>query len=145
MAGKTGRPAKYTEDVIGRLEQAIAMGASFKLACQYAGITEQTLSRWRASKSGLSERLEKAEGVAAVKWLAKIEQAANTQWQAAAWKLERRYPQDYGRTVQEHQGRDGGPIQIDDASFTDVERRRRLLAILNTGTDPVAGSNDSPD
>ena len=40
-------------------------------------------------------------------WLAKIEQAANQgHWQAAAWKLERRYPQEYGRTVQnvEHSG-----------------------------------------
>ena len=42
-----------------------------------------------------------------------IEQAAKDgTWQAAAWKLERRYPQEYGKTVQEHQGKDGGPIQV---------------------------------
>ena len=33
-------------------------------------------------------------------------------WQAAAWKLERRHPQDYGRTITEHQGNDDAPIAI---------------------------------
>jgi hypothetical protein len=40
------------------------------------------------------------EGQAGVKWLAKIErEASEGSWQAAAWKLERRYPNDYGRKV----------------------------------------------
>jgi hypothetical protein len=49
-----------------------------------------------------------------VKWLARIEQAASEHWQAAAWKLERRYPKDYGRSVQQHEvgGPDGGPLTI---------------------------------
>ena len=47
-------------------------------------------------------RVEEAKGKAVVGWLAKIEKAASEgSWQAAAWKLERRYPEDYGRRVQE--------------------------------------------
>lgn len=104
------RPTKYSETVVQQLEHAISLGASFKLAAQSAGITEETLIQWRKRKIGLSERLLRAEGEALVKWLAKIEQAANDDWRAAAWKAERRYPQDYGRTIQEHQGKDGQEI-----------------------------------
>jgi hypothetical protein len=44
--------------------------------------------------------------------LAKIEKAASdNNWAAAAWKLERRYPDVYGRTVQEHTGKDGKAIE----------------------------------
>ncbi len=47
-----------------------------------------------------------------LQWLAKIEKAASDgAWQAAAWKLERRYPHVYGRVVNEHVGRDNGPIR----------------------------------
>ncbi len=126
-------PAKYTEETIGRLEQALAMGAKFHLACKYAGITEETLSQWRKRKPGFTERLQKAQGSAAVKWLAVIEKAAQSgTWQAAAWKLERLYPQDYGRTIQEHQGRDGGAIQLEttdarDRLLFEVEERRARI------------------
>lgn len=33
-------------------------------------------------------------------------------WRAAAWWLERRYPDEYGRQRIEHTGKDGGPIEI---------------------------------
>ena len=31
---------------------------------------------------------------------------------AAAWKLAHRYPQMYGKTVEEHTGEDGGPVSV---------------------------------
>lgn len=105
------RRLKYTPERVAAIERAIAMGATYRLACKYAGISEDTFARWRKSAE-FAERLEKAEGAAALGWLAKIERAANEgTWQAAAWKLERLYPQEYGRTVQEFQGRGGGPIE----------------------------------
>ena len=102
---------KYTPETVKRITDAIKLGATYKLASAYGGITFQTFNLWREQKPAFAARIAEAEGKAAVKWLAKIEQAASDgNWQAAAWKLERRYPQDYGRTVQEHQGKDGGPI-----------------------------------
>ena len=79
------------------------------------GIDYMTFNRWRESKSEFREAIKDAEGRAVVKWLAKIEQAATEgTWQAAAWKLERRYPHDFGKTVQENQitGKDGAPLTI---------------------------------
>lgn len=92
------RKTKYTPETIERLTQAIKLGASYDLACKYAGITFQTFNEWRKEKAEFSERVKEAEGMAAVGWLAKIEKAAsNGAWQAAAWKLERRYPEEYGQ------------------------------------------------
>ena len=83
---------KLTPDVQKRICDAIAIGATYDLAAKYGGVTYETLNQWRKTKPQFSEAVKEAEGRAAVGWLAKIEQAANQgHWQAAAWKLERRY------------------------------------------------------
>lgn len=102
------RRTKYTPEVVQRLTQAISMGATYELACKYAGLHYDTFNEWRKAKPEFSDAVEKAEGQAVVGWLAKIEKAANDgEWTAAAWKLERRYPQQYGRKVTEHTGEVG--------------------------------------
>jgi hypothetical protein len=109
-----GRRSKYTPEVEQRILQAIELGATYELAASYGGITFETFRVWRKTKPAFSEGIKAAEGKGAIKWLAKIEAAANDHWQAAAWKLERRYPNDYGKTVQEqqHTGKDGEPFSI---------------------------------
>lgn len=94
------RRSKYTPEVVRRLTDAIRLGATYELACAYAGISEDSFARWRAKYADFAEAIKEAEGGAAVGWLARIEQAAKDgTWQAAAWKLERRYPEQYGRQV----------------------------------------------
>jgi transposase len=103
-----GRKHIPIEPYIDKLEQAILIGATYELAALYAGVSKRTFERWRkefdTAKDGtplaqLRDRLLQAEGRAAVTWLAKIEKAASEgNWQAASWKLERRYPDQYGRT-----------------------------------------------
>jgi len=98
------------EPYIDKLEQALAIGATYELAAMYAGISVGTFAKWReqAAKAApetplgrLRDRLIQAEGRAAIGWLAKIEKAASEgDWHAAAWKMERRYPDQYGRKVQ---------------------------------------------
>lgn len=97
-----GRRSKYTPEVVQRITQAIELGATYELACGYAGISTATFYDWQNKKPDFLEAIKAAEGRASVKWLAKIEQAASEgTWQAAAWKLERRYPTQYGRSVQD--------------------------------------------
>src|SRR5687768_14410785 len=101
-----GRRSKYTPDVVKRLTDAIKLGATYELACNYAGIHIDTFCHWRNTRPEFSEAVKEAEGAGAVGWLARIEQAAQAgTWQAAAWKLERRYPEQYGRTVSDHRHR----------------------------------------
>ena len=102
-----GRKTKYTPETRAKIMQAIQLGATYELAAHYAGISEALFYRWMNQKVEFVESVQKASGTAAMVWLAKIEQAATDgEWTAAAWKLERRYPKMYGRTVQqvEHSG-----------------------------------------
>lgn len=107
-----GRKSKYTPETVKKITQAIELGATYELAAAYGGISITTFNDWRKAKPAFSAAIKEAEGRASVKWLARIEQAASEHWQAAAWKLERRYPRDYGRTVQEHTGEGGGPLTV---------------------------------
>ena len=62
----------------------------------------------------LFQETRMAEGAAVARWLGRIEQAATEgAWQAAAWKLERRHPADFGRPMKvEVAGPEGGPVPI---------------------------------
>lgn len=100
------RPTKYTPETVAKIIQAIKMGATYELAAQYGGITYKTFNEWMQSpsKGEFREDVQKAEGEGAMIWLAKIEKAATDGvWQAAAWKLERRYPHMYSKTVQQQE------------------------------------------
>jgi AcrR family transcriptional regulator len=85
---------------VKRLVDAVALGATNELACYYAGISHETFYQWLRNKPDFFEAIKEAEARGAVSRLAKIEKAASDgNWQAAAWLLERRYPQWYGRMV----------------------------------------------
>jgi len=125
------RPTKLTPDTQKRICDALRIGATFELAAQYGGVSYEAFNNWRNRGAAELDRMERAikhtdplpdeamyvqflqatkaaEAESAIGWLAKIEKAASDgSWQAAAWKLERRYPNDYGRTVvqQDHRGR----------------------------------------
>lgn len=95
-----GQPTKFTSDHKDRLIVAIKKGATYELACNYAGIHYCTLLNWRklAEEDKLPAYIEffrdlkEAEGHTALIWLDKIDKAmADGCWQAAAWKLERRH------------------------------------------------------
>lgn len=95
-----GRKTKYTPETVEKLVTAVKLGATYDLACGYAGISEDTFYRWMNTKPEFSDTIKGAEGAGAIIWLGKIEKAASEgNWQAAAWKLERRYPEKFGRSV----------------------------------------------
>ena len=112
-----GRKTKYEPERVQKILDAIRLGATYQHACNYAGIDIDTFANWRARYPDFSDQVKQAEGGALVGWLTKIEAAANDgNWQAAAWKAERRYPDEYGRRVNDnrntHSGPNGTPIQI---------------------------------
>lgn len=98
------RKTKYTPDTVKRIVDAIRLGATHELAANYGGITSETLYTWMRTKPEFHRAVKDAEGAAAAHWLAVIERAAQDgTWQAAAWKLERRYTQFYGRQIVQHE------------------------------------------
>jgi hypothetical protein len=102
----TIRPYKLTPEVRQRLLDALRKGSTRKAAAESAGIGYSTFRGWLAAgrsepEAGLSalladiKRAEAEAVVAAVDIIGKA--AAGGAWQAAAWWLERRYPEDWGQ------------------------------------------------
>lgn len=96
-----GRPSKLTDQVRDSVCEAVAMGMTFDLAAQYAGIGRSTFFRWmrQGEQSEPGDRfrdfwdaVKRAESEGALNALATIHRAASDgSWQAAAWLLERRH------------------------------------------------------
>ncbi len=133
------RPSKLTADLQRRVVEAISLGATLEHAAQYGPIDYATLRRWVVAGEknpgtpygDFRMAVLEAEARAVVVWLAQIEKAARDgDWRAAAWKLERRHPQIYGRSVHELTGANGGPLEVRPVDY------RTLVAPLTSG--PVA-------
>jgi transposase len=99
-----GRRTKLTPELQSKIAGAIAAGNYHEVACALAGVSTSTFYAWlekgRAGKSPYVEFLEavkKAEAAAEVKRIQIITKAADTDWKAAAWYLERRYPERWGK------------------------------------------------
>lgn len=121
-----GRPsliddARVREIIIS----AISLGSSYKAACDYAGISYHTFTNWmrkgRADvENGKNTKfaqffhdIKKAESDAYMRALSAIVEAyTGGTWQAAAWYLERRYPEEFGKRRLEISGLDGGSISV---------------------------------
>jgi len=147
-----GQPLKLIKHgVKEKFLAALAKGASYTISCGYAGISYQTLRRWMIRAEAImdlhEEQLEvhpdveyfrfycdikRVESYAAIKWLEKIDKASDFHWQAAAWKLERRHPEDYGRVTQENKA------DAEDNSLQKARNEVEKLKADNNGRSPAA-------
>ncbi len=135
MAG--GRPTKLNIDTHNKIISVIRAGNYIETAAACAGINKSTLYDWlkrgerekqrvaqnprykiRKSEKPyveFSNAVEKALAEAEARGVMLISNAAKTQWQAAAWMLERKFPDRWGRKRLdiEHSGEIGVKI-VDD-------------------------------
>ncbi len=103
----TGRPCKLTPAIQSKIVEYIHAGAYIETAAAAAGISKDTLYAWlRRGARGdgtrfreFSDAVERALAQAELRDLLIIGKAAQTQWQAAAWRLERKCPDRWGRKV----------------------------------------------
>lgn len=158
---KQGRPTKLNEEVQNKIVQAVQAGNYIETAAAYAGINKSSFYEWlkrgerekqrvekdsrlRVRKSeedyvSFSNAIEKALAVSEMRDVLIIGKAAETQWQAAAWRLERKFPKRWGKkefNQTELTGKDGGAIEITDA-------RKRLIEKLSKGTDTGTDIEDN--
>jgi hypothetical protein len=143
------RNTKLNDETHARLKQAIGLGATYELACAYAGINQSTFYRWLSTNEEFRKSIKASEGAGAVELLGRIKKEAKEgSWQAAAWLLERRYPEMYGRNRLELTGANGGAIEINHHTATPEEKRQRALTILQSArlVDVIdASDTDSTD
>lgn len=104
---KTGRETKLNKEMIAEISSYIELGFTIKDTCEAVGIEQSTFFNWKNQgkldkENGIkSEFLEFLESIKKGKhkikqlMLSKIVQAANENWNAAAWWVERNFPEDY--------------------------------------------------
>ena len=115
-----GRPTKLTPDVQDLIVDGINAGLTFGLTCARAGVNPATFYRWlekgETAKSGVysefCDTVSRAKADSALRLVSQITLQAPTDWRAAAFLLERRFPDDYGKRS-EITGKDGGPVKVE--------------------------------
>jgi len=103
---------KITPKVIIDVAEALKVGATHRIAAQYAGMSERTFQKFLAIgrvhldeglesiEAQFAQAVEKAQAGGAVEDLKRIQKAAEAgTWQASGWRLERRWPNEYGRRI----------------------------------------------
>ena len=114
------RKTKLTPEVQELIVDGINAGLTFGLTCARAGVHPATFYRWlekgEAAKSGVfsefCDTVSRAKADSALRLVSQITLQAPTDWRAAAFLLERRFPDDYGKRT-EVTGKDGGPVKVD--------------------------------
>ena len=135
-----GPEAQLTEELADQLAAVIRAGSYIYVACAAVGISRQVYAKWM--QRGLSDRpadalfrqlrekVERAQAEGEVRRVATVAAAANKTWQAAAWLLERQYPERWGRLSQREQVGQAPAEPKPDDPFSEVDelaeaRRRR--------------------
>ena len=105
------RKTKLTPELQSQICAYISSGSSNEDTCKLAGIGETTFYDWIGRFPEFSEAIKRASVQFRRTHLLKI--AADDAWQASAWILERRFPDEYGRRPVEVTGKDGGTARTD--------------------------------
>lgn len=91
------RKNKATDTRLDIILGAISRGYSQRDAARLAGISEDTISLWKKD-SDFSEQMEQKELEYKYSLLETIQEAGKKSWQACAWILERKYPNEFGKS-----------------------------------------------
>jgi hypothetical protein len=89
------RITKRTDERVERILEALSSGQTRRIAAACGGVSDDTLRRWIQTDSELSLRVSAAESQAQIALVACIRNAADHDWRAAAWLLERRDPANW--------------------------------------------------
>lgn len=113
-----GRPCKLTPEITETICGFIMRGAYIETAAICAGITKQTFYTWMkqanehktAGKTSdftkLLDSVEKAMANSELKSIESIHKAAEKNWFAAAWRLERQFPKRWALGKREEEVND---------------------------------------
>lgn len=128
---KNGRPTKMTPELQDAIVTAIRAGNYVEVAAAHVGISRECLYNWMREGArhpegplgSFSDAVKKAMASSEVRDVALVGQAAATQWQAAAWRLERKHPERWGRKERiELSGDAKAPIALARADLEQLTR-----------------------
>lgn len=127
---KMGRPSKFSKEVAEQIVELVRQGNYIETAALYCGLKPGTVRQWMKEgakfQTGVKRdfllALRKAAAEPEVEDMSVIKAAAYSDWRAAAWRLEHRYPQRYARKTTKHQvtGAKGGPVVVETKSADEM-------------------------
>ena len=138
-----GRPTKLTPEALAQVEQLVRAGTTIDVAAAAVGVNRATIYRWLAAgekaRKGthtreLRDRVERARAESESVLVARIgAAAAKGSWQAAAWLLERRWPERWMKPTERPIGDAPAAAPADErdldkdpfADVVDLAQRRR--------------------
>lgn len=136
-----GPESILSEDITHRIAVMLQAGNYLDVACQAAGISRGVYRKWMAMgrdrkahplHATFRDRIETAKAIGEARNVTLIAEAARTNWQAAAWLLERQSPERWARVSQREKPMQGTPQPIPtprpDDPFSEVDelaQRRR--------------------
>jgi transposase len=159
----SGRKTKLTEEVQTQFTGLIAQGIFVRQACEFVGISEQTIYNWMARGSAEILRLENDPKARPIKkeapyvsFFQQVKKAENTseirsvtQWQNAIkdgdWRaakdfLARRFPDRWSPRI-EITGAEGAPVQVN-MNVDVVTLEQKVLAVLEMrNANAISGSD----
>jgi hypothetical protein len=144
---KDGRPVILTQEIQDKIVAALNVGNYLETAAAFAGVHKDSVFAWM--KRGRLEpdsiysvflsAVEKAQAFSEMRDVQVIDKAGQGgQWQASAWRLERKFSKRWGRTDRhEHTGKNGGPI-----TFIDMVRQLEKDVNEEAPTEEEEGSTE---
>lgn len=120
-----GPKLKLTKKVQNKIFHAVNQGATVELLCKYAGVSQQTFRGWlnqgiadveggnnKSVEARFALHFAEMEAEAATSWLEHINRSAPEDWRAAAWLLERRHRNSFGKSIEVTPGEGAGIITV---------------------------------
>jgi hypothetical protein len=94
-----GRPRALTDDKKRQVLAFIAGGGSRKKAAAYVAVSVTTLADEAKRDAEFADHLEQAEATCYFRHLQNVAQAGAKDWKASAFLLERKWPEEFGKTT----------------------------------------------
>lgn len=143
------RPTKFDSQKMELICKAMEIGATRRIAAHAAGVHVATLYAWlakgREAATGpfreFYDAFQKAEAMCALRDLSLITRAAETSWQAAAWRLERRHPSGYGRSIEKEEDISLTASELDIATL--IKELKETNEIVSKFTGPTIDVNEA--
>jgi hypothetical protein len=141
---------KLKPELIETIEKNISEGNYVNIVCQAVGIHKASYYSWyhkgengRGIFKEFHDAIDRATAKAEQTYIGVIRDAANKgTWYAAAWWLERRFPERWGKREQVDVTSGGKPLQtIDLTKLSDVELETIEKVISGTGATPQLERN----
>ncbi len=152
---RLGRPTKLTAEMQSEIVELLKAGNYIETACAVAGLHKSTFYDWmkiadasthKNKYTNFSDAVKKAQAWSEARDVAIIARHSEKYWQAAAWRLERKYPDRWGRQKLEIEHT--GKIESDVSHINETDReviKRALAMVAQTAKQTVEYDEDGAD